>query len=100
MKLQDLASVLRSKNAGPTCLTIDILFVEEAHYRRALESHGLRPESIARIYGLPVEAVRVIPCGAAMALKVVLERQVIAGSPGDRDVYGAQQHAPLLEVEL
>jgi hypothetical protein len=24
----------------------------------------------------------------------------MAGNPGDRDVYGAQQHSPLLEVEI
>ena len=34
------------------------------------------------------------------AIKFVLPRQVCAGSPGDGDVYGAQQHVPLQEVRL
>ena len=29
-----------------------------------------------------------------------MDRPVIAGSPGDTDVYGAQQHAPLLDVDI
>ena len=29
-----------------------------------------------------------------------LARRVMAGDPGDVDVYGAQQHAPLLGIEL
>ena len=29
-----------------------------------------------------------------------MNRKVVAGDPGDRDVYGAQQHGPLLELDL
>jgi hypothetical protein len=35
-----------------------------------------------------------------LALKFSMPRQLVAGSPGDGDVYGAQQHAPFLEVLL
>jgi hypothetical protein len=34
------------------------------------------------------------------AIKFTLPRKVCAGSPGDGDVYGAQQHGPLLGVML
>jgi hypothetical protein len=27
-------------------------------------------------------------------------RKIMAGDPGDRDVYGAQQHTPLLELDI
>lgn len=42
----------------------------------------------------------VIPFAAAQAIKIVMDRPVVAGTPGDSDVYGAQQHRPLLEIEL
>jgi hypothetical protein len=29
-----------------------------------------------------------------------MRRPVVSGSPGDSDVYGAQQHAPLLDIEF
>ena len=44
-----------------------------------------------------VELVRV---PHALAIKINLPRPIIAGSPGDHDVYGAQQHVPLLDIEL
>jgi hypothetical protein len=33
-------------------------------------------------------------------VKATLPRWAPAGSAGDRDVYGCQQHGPLLELEL
>jgi hypothetical protein len=98
MRLQDAARVIRSKNAGPTELTIDIMFDDPAHYERALASTGLRADVVAQRYG--VSEVRVIPYPAAKAIKISMARPVIAGTPGDTDVYGAQQHRPLLDVEI
>jgi hypothetical protein len=46
------------------------------------------------------DTVTVIPFEAAYAIKIVIDRPIVAGTPGDRDVYGAQQHAPLLGLEL
>jgi hypothetical protein len=100
MKLAEMARVIRSKNAGPTTLTLDLLFNDAAGFERACAAAALRAEAIAARYGVPVERVQVMPYPAALALKISLDRKVIAGDPGDRDVYGAQQHAPLLEIDL
>lgn len=100
MKLVEAARVIRSKNAGPTTLTLDLLFVDAAAYRRACASPALAPDAIARMYRVPAEGVRIMPYPAALALKIAFDRKVIAGDPGDRDIYGAQQHGPLLEIEL
>jgi hypothetical protein len=97
--LIELARVIRSKNAGPLHLTLDILFADEAGYATALGSEAMRPAAIARLYGVAPGTVQVIPFPAAHAIKVVLDRPP-AGSPGDSDVYGAQQHRPLLGVVL
>lgn len=100
MKLVDCARVIRSKNAGPTTLTLDLMFDTEAQFRMASASPSLTAAAIAPLYGLDGTQVQVIACAPALAIKVVLPRRVIAGDPGDRDVYGAQQHGPLLGVEL
>ena len=34
------------------------------------------------------------------AIKATFPRPVSSGAVGDTDVYGAQQHAPLLDVEI
>ena len=100
MRLMELARVVRSKNAGPLNLTFDIMFATEADYARGLAAAGLKAAQVADIYGVSANAVTVIPYPAALAIKITLPRSAAAGGPGDRDVYGAQQHAPLLEVEV
>jgi hypothetical protein len=100
MKLSDLAQIIRSKNAGPRRLTMDVMFATDADYQRVAQSPVLGAEAVARLYGMPTEAVTVIPYPAGRAIKIVMARRVMAGDPGDVDVYGAQQHGPLLGIEL
>lgn len=37
---------------------------------------------------------------ASLALKITCKRPTLAGSPYDRDVYGAQQHSKLLALTI
>ena len=100
MKLSELAQVVRSKNAGPRRLTLDVMFATDADYHRVAQSPALSASAIAALYGVAPDAVTVIPYPAGRAIKIVMARRVMAGDPGDVDVYGAQQHAPLLGIEL
>jgi hypothetical protein len=100
MRLSDIAQVVRSKNAGPRRLTLDLMFANEADYHRVVQSPALRPSAIASLYRLPPEDVTVIAYPVGRAIKIVLARKIMAGDPGDFDVYGAQQHAPMLGVEI
>ena len=100
MQLQNLAQVIRSKNAGPLRLTLDVMFRSDADYQKAVQSPGLSAQNIGKLYGVPASAVEIIPYPLGRAIKIVMPRRLTAGDPGDRDVYGAQQHAPLLEIEI
>ena len=100
MKLQEFAQVVRSKNAGPRRFTLDIIFRDDADYQRAAQSGALSPEKISLLYGVAANAVTVINYPLGRAIKVVVPRKIMAGDPGDRDVYGAQQHTPLLDLEI
>jgi hypothetical protein len=42
--------VIRSKNAGPTTITLDLLFSDEAGYKAAFASEALTPHAIAKLY--------------------------------------------------
>ena len=96
--LSELASVVRSKNAGPLTLSFDLMFRDREAYERASRATGLRPESLAILFDRPATEIQVTPYAAAQAIKIAMPRAVVSGSPGDRDVYGAQQHLPLLTV--
>jgi hypothetical protein len=101
-KLEQLASVLRSKNAGPFQITFDILFADAATWRRVIDADVIRVDRIAALYGVPAAEVSVIPFSRVHAIKVTVPRTIGArgsGSAFDRDVYGAQQHGLLGEIE-
>ena len=99
-RVRDLAKVCKSKNAGPFDLTIDVVFEDDATFERVRASGVLSPSLFARLYGVAEEEVLFTPYPAGRAFKATLPRLVPAGEVGDTDVYGAQQHAPLLDVEI
>jgi len=100
-KLVELVDVIRSKNAGPYLLTFDLLFSKRSDYLRVKRSGSIDRELVAGLYGIPPEAVTsIVYFEPAQAIKFTIERPLPAGSVGERDVYGAQQHAPLLELEV
>ncbi len=99
-KLRDLAKVIRSKNAGALLITLDVIFDDEETYKRVLDSGALSPRTIAPLYKVSDNEVAVIPFDVALAIKITIPRPVPAGSPGDADIYGAQQHAPLMEIVI
>ncbi|HVY18101.1 MAG TPA: DUF4387 domain-containing protein [Rhodopila sp.] len=98
--IKDVAKVCKSKNAGPFELTIDIVFEDADTFSKVRRTGVLTPELFARLYNVPLETVLFTPYDAAFAFKATLPRLVPAGDFGDTDVYGCQQHAPLLHVDL
>jgi len=98
-RLVDLAQMLRSKNSGPFLITLDVFFSEAAIYRRVVDSGAVSVENILKLYHLKASEL----CGiyffdAALGIKITYHRPVSSGTCGDSDVYGAQQHAPLMEL--
>lgn len=96
--LNDLADIIRSKNAGPFTMTLDILFNERANYERTKQAGVINPEQIAALYGLDPSIITVYYFDTASAIKVTFPRKYSCGSFHDSDVYGAQQQAPLLGI--
>jgi hypothetical protein len=95
-----LAKLIRSKNAGPFMLTIDIMFSDSDSYRTVVASGVVNPGRIAEIFGLPQDDVAVYEVDAALAIKVSFPRPVPSGSIHDSDIFGGQQFAPLVTLEV
>jgi hypothetical protein len=91
--LVDMVKVLRSKDAGVNTITYDIFFKDELSYRQALASNVFTKGSMARILNVPeahmIGAYRADPCHA---IKISRFREMISGTPGSPDGFGAQQH--------
>lgn len=99
--IRQLARVIRSKNCSPFELTLDIIFNDWSDYDRIKANNLLNAEHIAAAYAIPVQTIQAfIYFDPAKAIKVVMARTNSSGSPGDSDVYGAQQHGPLLNISI
>lgn len=99
-RIADIAQVCKSKNAGPFELTIDVVFGSREIFDRVAATGVLGPALFARLYDVSENQVLFTPYPAGNAFKATIPRRVPSGDVGDTDIYGAQQHAPLLDVEI
>ena len=95
----EIARVVRSKNSGPYELVLDIMLKNRELFEKLRASGEFSPERLAAAYGVELAEIRnIVWFEPANAVKVVMPRRIVSGAPGDSDVYGAQQHAPLLAM--
>ena len=92
--------MIRSRNAGSFLVSIDVIFQDEATYRRALEHNVFDPVRIGELYRLPPDSVQVIPHEITYGIKVTMPRQVPSGAVNDSDIDSAQSYVPLLALSV
>jgi hypothetical protein len=100
MKLRELAKVCKSKNAGPFEVTIDVIFGDRETFDKVIATGVLNEQLFAKLYGVDAKDVLFTAYPPALAVKGTIPRRTSSGDIGDTDVYGAQQHAPMLDVEI
>ncbi|MFW5866707.1 MAG: DUF4387 family protein [Armatimonadota bacterium] len=101
MRLYDLATTIRSKNAGPFRLTIDLVLEDVDAFERVLRSEEMQAGRIAALYAVSADDVHVIPFERILTIKIAMPRPgASSGAPADRDVYGCAQHFPLAEIDV
>lgn len=100
-KLVDVAAIIRSKNSGPFELTLDVMFTDQNNYDRFVAGKYLNRKSVSAIYKISEDdVVDIVEFPKAKAVKATIKRPLASGALGERDVYGAQQHVPLMMMEL
>ena len=99
--LDSFATVIRSKNASPFKVTLDIFFDNSSKFKKVKESGVLSIQNIARLYGIATENVDGIYfVDQALGIKITLIKEFPSDHFLSRDCYGAQQHLPLLKIEI
>jgi len=99
-RLRDLAKVLRSKNAGPFMVTFDLLFRSPEDMAAVVEGRVLSVEKVSMLLGLPAAQIEVYEYSVANAIKITIPRTHSSGAFDDSDVFGCQQHAWMLDLEV
>ncbi len=98
VELGQIVEKVRSKNAGPFWLTIDIFCGRTEIFERV--SQGVSTERLAKLFDMdPVEMKRFdIP--SLNVVKFSLPRPVVQGTAADRDMHGASYAALVAELGL
>ncbi|MDJ1006653.1 MAG: DUF4387 family protein [Paracoccaceae bacterium] len=97
-ELRAVAEKVRSKNAGPFWLTIDIFCGSPEAYGRVRD--GLATSAVARALGARGQDVKRFDIASLNVVKFSLPRPQIQGAQDDRDMHGASWANLVAELEI
>ena len=98
--LGTLAGQIRSKNAGPFWVTIDIFLRNDHDYELAAAEGLLTPELVSRLYKVPATMVQIFRMPKLRVVKISYPRRESQGSIHDGDMHAAHQFMPLMAVPV
>lgn len=104
--LGDIAKLIRSKNAGPYEVTLDVMFDSEAGYQLVKESNFLHAESMAHLFDIcEADIVWQGFFDQALAYKVTIPRfrkgkPTPSGGFMESDVHASQQYTGFMNLAL
>ncbi|MBR4939511.1 MAG: DUF4387 domain-containing protein, partial [Burkholderiaceae bacterium] len=85
----------------PYELTFDVIFKEFETYEAVKAAQAINRENFSRLYGIGLsDILHLVYFDPAKAVKVTIRRPIASGDLGETDVYGAQQHAPLMGMVI
>lgn len=98
--VRDACHHVRSKNAGPFWVTIDLFFDGPESFAKYAHSPKLGAALFAALYGADEASVKHFPVPDLNMLKVSYPRAHPQGGELERDMHCGQQFVRLLDVEL
>ncbi len=97
-ELGAVAQKVRSKNAGPFWLTLDIFCGDAAAYARVI--NGLDTARVAALFNVPLQNLRRFDIADLHVVKISLPRPAVQGVAADRDMHGAGWAPLLAEMQI
>jgi len=91
-------TLIRSKDAGPFMLTLDLFFVDAATRQAFMSAGVFSADRIAELYSVDPGRVQIFELADIDALKISFPRPVASGEFGDTDITGGQQYAILVDM--
>lgn len=98
--IEQVCTLVRSKNAGPFWVTVDLFFDGPETFARYAEAETLGPETFARLYGADASLVKRFPVESLNMVKISYPRATPQGGVVERDMHCGQQYVRLLDIEL
>ncbi len=99
-KLRDVCRHIRSKNAGPFWITVDLFFDGGETYARHADDPAIGPDAVAVLFGVDPTQVKRFRIDDLNVVKLSYPRARPQGGAFERDMHGGQQYVPLLDIDL
>jgi hypothetical protein len=99
-KVSQVCRHVRSKNAGPFWITLDLSFPDRESFDRFADSSALKPPAIAALFDVDAALVKQFLLPDLAVVKISYPRKSPQGGAMERDMHGGQQYVRLLDVEL
>ena len=99
-KVRDVCRYVRSKNAGPFWITVDLFFDGPATYSRHADDPAIGAEAVAVLFGADPTQVKRFKIDDLHVVKLSYPRTEPQGGAFERDMHGGQQYVPLLDIDL
>jgi hypothetical protein len=99
-RLKEVCRYVRSKNAGPFWVTVDLFFDSADHYAEYHDDPAISAENIAAIYGVDRAHVKRFEVKSLNMVKISYPRTAPQGGVLERDMHSGQQFVPLLDLQL
>ena len=91
---------VRSKNAGPFWITVDLSFADKASFDLYAGAPALSPAALAALFGVNESQVKCFLIPDLAVIKISYPRARPQGGAVERDMHGGQQYIRLLDIEL
>lgn len=99
-KVKDYATYVRSKNAGPFWVTVEIFCKDKENYEIVKHSKNINIDTIISLYGAERSMVKQFHCDSINVIKFSWPRKKSSGSMGEFDMHFGQQYVLLAETEV
>ena len=99
-KVSEICRQVRSKNAGPFWITLDLFFRDRASFDRYVEAPQFQPEAFGSLFGVDPGLVKRFVIPDLLVLKISYPRRHPQGGALERDMHGGQQYVRVLDMEV
>jgi hypothetical protein len=99
-KVRELARYVRSKNAGPFWVTIEIFCDNKEFYEKIKKSDNITEKKIAELYHADQKMVKKFCIDNIMVIKFSYPRPMPSGHKYENDMHSGQQYLFLDNVEV
>lgn len=99
-ELSKVCRYVRSKNAGPFWVTVDLFFDGPEHYRRYRDHPAIGSDAIARLFAVERAHVKRFAVDALGVVKITFPRPAPQGGMHERDMHGGQLFVRMVSLQL